>query len=197
MSDLSTAQQFARDLIRGRRSVKPRLFNGQRIDDAVVRGLIEDACWAPTHGMTQPWRFHVFSGDSLERLADFRQEWYRDHTPADNFDPNKMDRLRDNLIRSSHAILLCVNIDPSSPIPEIEEIEAVACAAQNLMLSAHAHGIQSFWGSGAETYSAENHGFLSLGPNERCLGTLYLGYCDKALPRSKRLPIEQRMVWHR
>lgn len=189
-------QSVIRQLIRSRRSVKPRLFNGRRIANEVIRELLEDACWAPTHGMTQPWRFHVYSGSALERLADFRQEWYRNHTPPDAFDPKKFDRLRENLIRCSHAIILCVHTHPQGPIPEIEEVEAVACAAQNLMLSAHALGIQCFWGSGAETYSPENHAFLGLSATERCLGTLYLGYTDKPQPRSKRLPIEARMVWH-
>ncbi len=197
MEDPSSTDAILRDLIRSRRSLKPRLFNGQRIEDEVVRGLIEDACWAPTHGLTQPWRFHVFSDAALERLADFRQEWYRDNTPPEAFDPNKFDRLRENLVRTSHAILLCVHVDPDGPIPEIEEVEAAACAAQNLMLSAHAQGIQCFWGSGAETYTVENHAFLGLGPNERCLGTLYLGYSDRPAPKSKRLPVEQRLVWHR
>lgn len=185
-----------RQLIRSRRSVKPRLFNGKRIQDEVVRELIEDACWAPTHGMTQPWRFHVFCGSAIERLADFRQEWYRDNTPPEVFDPNKFDRLRENLDRSSHAIILCVYVDPKGLVPEIEEIEATACAAQNLMLSAHAQGIQCFWGSGAETYTEENHRFLGLSAHERCLGTLYLGYTERPQPKSKRLPIEERMVWY-
>lgn len=187
---------LARELIRGRRSTKPRLFNGQTIDDSLVWKLLEDASWAPTHGLTQPWRFHVFTGPALERLADFRQQWYRDHTPPENYDPGKHERLRENLQRSSHAVLLCAHVDPEGPIPEVEEIEAVACAAQNLMLSAHAHGIQAFWGSGAETYTAENHRFLELAPTERCLGTLYLGYTDRRIPQSKRLPIEQRVTWH-
>ncbi len=181
--------------IRNRRSVKPRLFNGQKVPNTIVQTILEDACWAPTHKLTQPWRFQVFTGAGMERLADFRQAWYRTTVAPHKFDPKKFDRLRSNLLLSSHAIMLCMKRDNTGEIPEVEEIEAVACAAQNLMLSAHAQGVLSFWGSGAETYTPELHEFLGLGADERCLGTIYLGLSDRPPRSARRKPLSTVVRW--
>jgi len=80
-------------------------------------------------------------------------------------------------------------------IPEVEDIEAVACSVQNMMLTATAYGISSFWGSGGVTYTDELKAFLGLGPDDRCLGYLYLGYSDDAPPSEQRSPVGERVIW--
>jgi hypothetical protein len=43
-------------LIRQRRSLKPAAMDAARpIDRAVLMTLLENATWAPTHGLTEPW----------------------------------------------------------------------------------------------------------------------------------------------
>lgn len=185
-----------RKIIRGRRSVKPRLFNGEKIPDTVVEDILSDATWAPTHHLTQPWRFIVFTGAALLRLAEFRRYWYRSNTTRDKFDPAKETRLETNLLQSSHVVFLCLKRHPKPGFPEEEEIAAVACAAQNIMLSAEAHGFHAFWGSGGDTYSEDLHEFLELAPDERCLGSLYLGYTDSTVTSSKRQPLSKVMRWY-
>ena len=83
----------------------------------------------------------------------------------------------------------------SEKIPEIEEIEAVACSVQNMALTATAFGISSFWGSGGVTYTKELKEFLGLGEKDRCLGYLYLGYSDNPTGTSRRDPIEDKVEW--
>ena len=58
-------------LIKSRRSTKPRYFNGEKIEDSIVWQILENASWAPTHGLTQPWRFKIFTDDGLKKLANF------------------------------------------------------------------------------------------------------------------------------
>lgn len=43
-------------LIRKRRSIFPKDYNGQKVSKADVRQMLEAARWAPTHGLTEPWR---------------------------------------------------------------------------------------------------------------------------------------------
>ncbi|MCH8473940.1 MAG: nitroreductase [Opitutales bacterium] len=185
-----------REIIRNRRSVKPRLFNGEKIPDTIVEEILEDATWAPTHHLTQPWRFIVFTGSALQRLADFRQHWCRISTPPEQYDAAKAARLESNLLNSSHVVFLCLKRHKRPGFPEEEEVAAVACAAQNIMLSAEAHGFHAFWGSGGDTYSEDLHEFLELESTERCLGSLYLGYTDKPLPRPRRRPLSEVMRWY-
>lgn len=45
-------------------------------------------------------------------------------------------------------------------IPEVEDIEAVACAVQNMYLSVTAYGLGGYWTTGGVTYKEEAKSFL-------------------------------------
>lgn len=156
---------------------------------------MENANWAPSHGLTQPWRFKVFSDRGLEKLANFQAELYRQLTPKEKFKAEKYERMKTNLFKSSHVIVICMHRQVSGKIPELEEIEAVACSVQNMALTAAAYGICSFWGSGGVTYTEELKQFLGLNPQDRCLGYLYLGYSDSPATKSARSPIQDKVEW--
>jgi len=70
------------ELIRKRRSIFPKTYNDQPIDQAIIEELLENANWAPTHRKTEPWRFQVVQGDALKRLSDYLGEAYKKDTPA-------------------------------------------------------------------------------------------------------------------
>jgi nitroreductase len=187
-------EQF-NELVRSRRSTKPRFFNGQIIEDRLIWQILENANWAPNHGLTQPWRFKVFTGSGLEKLADFQANLYQKITPEISFNQEKYERMKTNLLKSSHVIVICMKRQASAKIPEIEEIAAVACSVQNMALTATAYDICSFWGSGGVTYTEELKEFLSLSPQDHCLGYLYLGYSDSSVTQSRRDPIQERVEW--
>ena len=52
-------------LIRRRRSVFPKMYNDLPIADELIAEVLENANWAPTHRLTEPWRFMVFRGEAL------------------------------------------------------------------------------------------------------------------------------------
>lgn len=183
------------ELIKSRRSTKPRLFNGNKIDNSIVWQILENANWAPTHGLTQPWRFKVFTDSGLEKLADFQANLYLQLTPEEKVKPEKFERMKTNILKSSHVIVICMERQKSEKIPRIEEIEAVACSIQNMTLTAHAYGICSFWGSGGVTYTQELKDFLKLAEQDICLGYLYLGYSDNPTTESRRDPIQSKVEW--
>lgn len=182
-------------LILNRRSTKPRYFNGQKIDNSLVWQILENANWSPTHGLTQPWRFKVFTDSGLEKLANFQANLYQKSTPETDFKKEKYERMRTNILQSSHVIVICMQRQLSEKIPIIEEIEAVACSVQNMALTATAYGICSFWGSGGITYTQELKDFLGLGEKDLCLGYLYLGYSDRPTVSSRRDPIQEKVEW--
>ncbi len=192
MSDLTDEIDF---LIKSRRSTKPRCLNGKKIDDRIVWKILENASWAPTHGMTQPWRFKVFTDRGKEKLANFQANFYKQTTPEQKFSSDKYERMRSNILQSSHVIVICMQRQQSETIPEVEEIEAVACSVQNMCLTATAYNICSFWGSGGVTYTQELKDFLGLRAKDLCLGYLYLGYSDNPALNSKRDPIQDKVEW--
>ena len=190
--------QFApiiNEIIKSRRSTKPRYFNGKKVDNSIIWQILENANWAPTHGLTQPWRFKVFTEAGLEKLANFQANLYKQLTPEENFKPEKFERMKTNVLKSSHVIVICMQRQKSAKIPRIEEIEAVACSVQNMTLTAQAYGVCSFWGSGGVTYTPELKEFLHLSEQDLCLGYLYLGYSDNPATHSRRSPIQEKVEW--
>jgi len=86
---------------------------------------------------------------------------------------------------------------PSEKIPEIEEIEATACAVQNMHLTAAAAGLGAFWSSPPLVYTKAMHQWLQLAPNDRCLGLFYLGWPRKqaTFPQPSRRPVIDKITW--
>ena len=97
---------------------------------------------------------------------------------------------------SSVAIVVCMERGNNEKIPEIEEVEAVACAIQNMCLTATAYGLGSFWSSPKIIYSKEMNSYLNLREQDKCLGILYLGYTTIDWPRGQRKPIEYLTDWN-
>ncbi|MGK7952747.1 MAG: nitroreductase [Xenococcaceae cyanobacterium] len=192
---MSSLPQTINEIIKSRRSTKPRFFNGKKIDDSIVWQILENATWAPTHGLTQPWRFKVFTDSGLEKLSNFQANLYKQLTPEKDFKLEKFERMKTNILKSSHVVIICMVRQNSEKIPKIEEIEAVACSVQNMALTAQAYNICSFWGSGGITYTQELKDFLQLSEKDMCLGYLYLGYSDNPSTQSRRDSIKSKVEW--
>lgn len=183
------------DLIRNRRSVFPVQYSDKIIDREIIDQLLENANWAPTHGMTEPWRFTVFTGEGIKKLADFQAELYKKLTPEAEYDDAKYQKLATKPLKCSHVISIGMKRGDNPKIPEIEEIEAVACAVQNMYLTATAYGVGCYWGSGGITYKDEAKAFFNLGEQDRLLGFLFLGYPKTKWPSGFRKPIIDKVNW--
>lgn len=184
-------------LIQSRRSIYTNLFTGEKVDDAIVEQMLENANWAPTHALTEPWRFNVFTGNGLQQLADFQASLYRRKATAEGtFSEANFTKLQEKPLQCSHIISIGMQRDPKEKLPEIEEVEAVACAVQNMYLTAAAYGVGCYWGSGGITYYPEAKDFFGLGPKDKLLGFLYIGM-PKKWPAGKRGPVAEKVKWIR
>lgn len=179
------AQQIT-ELIRKRRSVFPQQYRPGTIPREQVELILQNAHWAPTHGKTEPWHFIVFSGESLKTFGEAHANLYRAHTPPDQFEEKKYNKLKNKPLACSHLIVICMKRGDNPKIPEIEEVEAVACAVQNMHLTATALGLGAYWGSGGMTYHDSLRDHLGLGPEDRVLGLFHLGYLEGTWPQGQR-----------
>ena len=57
-------------IIQSRKSIYPSEFNGKIIKEDVIMQLLENANYAPTHKMTQPWIFKIFCNNSKKKLLN-------------------------------------------------------------------------------------------------------------------------------
>lgn len=183
------------DIIRNRRSIKPEQFNSDPIDEETITALLENAKWAPTHGLTQPWRFTVFAGDGLTKLSDFQCETYKKLTAKDKFNQKVYDKLKARPFLASAVIAIGMKRQQSKKIPEIEEVQAVACAVQNMFLTATAMGIAAYWTTGGLTYKDEMKTFIGLEKGDKSLGLFYLGNYDGEMPTSERKEEKDFVKW--
>ena len=182
-------------IIRDRRSIFPKDHTERKVQADIVERLLENARWAPTHHKTQPWRFKVFMDENKETLAEELPRIYKGTVPEANFKEEKMEKLREKVSKSSVVIAICMARDPEEKLPEIEEVEAVACAVQNMHLTATAYGLAAYWSSGELVYGEPMKEFLGLGEKDRCLGLFYLGYPAIDWPKGQRKPQEYFVDW--
>jgi nitroreductase len=182
-------------IIRARRSVKPGLLNGRKIEDSVIQQLLELADWAPTHGYTEPWRFVVYKGNALEQFCAEHAEMYKEVTPAEKFNKAKYEKLKHTADKLSHLVIVYLKRAENVKIPIIEEIAAVATAVQNILLGATALGIASMWSTGGVTHRPVLKKYLGLSENDVIMGLLHFGYADE-IPEGKRMvPLAEKIIW--
>jgi nitroreductase len=187
-------EQF-NQLIKSRRSVFPKQFaKGKQIPDEIIWQLLENANWAPTHKHTEPWRFCVFAGDGLKKLATFQAELYKKNA-GENFRQDKYEKLQTNPLQCSHIISIGMKRSTGISIPEFEEMAAVACAVQNIYLSATVYGIGGYWTTGGATFEEGAKEFFGLGKEDKLLGFFYLGYVETPSASGKREPIANKTTW--
>ncbi len=183
------------EIVINRRSIKPAVFNGEKIDDQQIRQLLELANWAPSHGLTEPWRFIVYSGQAVRQFCHQHAEQYKQTTPADKFTSAKYDKQAHNGDLASHLIVVYMKRGSNPNIPALEEICATAAAADNILLGAEVLGIAVLWSTGGTVSQPIMKEYLGLGSEDVILGLLYLGYTDEPPRPGKRTPVTEKTKW--
>ena len=178
--------------IRNRRSIFPPSYIEKDIPKEIIDTILENANYAPTHKLTEPWRFIVFKGKSLNKLAGFFSERYRQVTAPESFSQARYDAASEKVLKSNCVIAINMELH-SDKIPEWEETAAVACAVQNMWLTATAYGIGSYWSSPG--ILKELGQFLNLEENQKCLGLFFMGYHDAPEAPARRTPFENKVTW--
>lgn len=171
------------ECLRTRRSIYPVQFSTRKVHKELIEILIENARWAPTHKLTQPWRFKIFHDAGAVKFGEDHAEMYKTRTPESEFNPVKYRKLKDNGVKSSAVIAIIMRRDPKESVPLEEEIAAVAAAVQNMHITCNAYGLAAYWGSGGCTYTVEMKEYLKLDEKDQCLGFFHVGYPDVEWPR--------------
>ena len=192
---MSFSPEYFNALVRARRSVFPDQFDTTRkIPDEIVNQIIENATWAPNHGQTEPWRFVIFSDEGLNKLASFQSELYKKDAGTE-FNETKYIKLQNQPLKASHIIAIGMKRTTTKRIPEIEDIEAVACAVQNIYLSVTAYSLGGYWTTGGVTYFENAKDFFGLDEQDKLLGFFYLGYIAVPTLAARRSPLNEKVKW--
>jgi len=183
-----------RSVIEGRRTVGK--FHPEQPPRELIEQVLEAATWAPNHRLTEPWRFVVLAGEAREELGRFmgaqNAAKYPDDPERAAFERGKGER---KALRAPVVIALGVEPLQASNVEEIEEIAAVAAAAQNMLLTAYTLGLGAKWSSGAIVHDPGVKAWLGLSERAHLLGFLYIGYPAMTSQRSVRTPAAGLTDW--
>ena len=197
-SDFTSRENKISKIIRTRRSVYADEFLKQNIPDEVLNEILINATYAPTHKMTEPWRFIVFKDNYLEQLGSFLSEYYKDfyfQKFSAEVAVEKYNLLKEYPLNSACVIGVVMVRNRKIDLPEWEEVAAVSSAVQNIALTCTAHNIGSYWSTsaGAIDYLKQ----FDLAENEKSLGLIYVGYYPEDIEPStkKRTPVSNKVTY--
>jgi nitroreductase len=185
-------------LIKNRRSVFPKDYSGEQVDDSIIQQMLENANWAPTHKLTEPWRFIVYSGAGRKKLAELQAAVYKKKTEADGtYKEERYQNLLTKPFESSHIMVVYMKRDEKKSVPAIEELGAVFCAVQNMYLTATAYGVGAYLSTGGITFFEESNAAFGLSPEDTIIGFFHVGIPKNNNQVSRRNPVAQKVSWVR
>ena len=189
---MSTKAEILSEIIKNRRSVFPESYTQEEIPTNIVEQILESANYAPTHKLTQPWRFTVISKNAKAKLAAEMGRIYKEQTPAEKFLQKKHDSFAQKTAQADTVIAINIQFHEDK-VPNWEEIAAVACAVQNMALTAESFNIGAYWSS--PPLIAHLGSFLGLAENEKCYGLFYMGYYNQEARTANRTPMSEKVKW--
>lgn len=162
------------DLILDRRSI--RRFTDQKVDNKIIKLLVEAAMFAPSAVNRQPWHFVVVeSREIMDRIMGF-------HPYA-------------GMLRTaSHGIVICGD----EKLQHGDGYWVVDCGAatQNLLLAAHMLGLGTCWVGlhPREERKRSMAELLDLPEHVQPFALVALGYPDEKKPRPRRFHPEKVLL---
>lgn len=174
------------ELIRGRRTV--RQFTAEPIPGNLLMELLEIACWAPNHGLREPWRFIVYRGEARREFAESVIETFDTEAKA-NY---AKDRYAYYMEIPAH-ILVIMQVDAREKQRE-EDYAAVCCWIQNFQLAAWERNLGVVWKTNPYIVDLSFRESVGVRDDEKIVGVLHVGY-PKTIPEARpRTPIGQRLI---
>src|ERR687884_1347273 len=181
------------------RAIETRQSIGRVKQDPVPKELIErileSAVHAPNHRITEPWRFHVFTGKGRGELARARAELARLQAEAEGEDEElaagRISRERKKAFRAPVVIAVICEAGRDE-VETLENYAACAAAVQNMQLTAHALGLAAMWRTGPVAYHEHMRKFLGLKEGDTPVAHLYIGYPDMGERSRRRAPAKEK-----
>ncbi|MDR6550723.1 nitroreductase [Paenibacillus qinlingensis] len=152
--------------IRARRTL--REFTNEAVSEQLVMELLNDAVWAPNHGLREPWRFLFVpteqKGAFIEHLL-----------PA--FDTAQAEKMRVYLHAQASAFLIVIMPDKGGHDKQWEEdLMASAALIQNFQLLAWERKLGVVWKTNDHNWNPFVRELLGVQSGEKITGMLHLGH---------------------
>jgi nitroreductase len=150
-----------------------KAFGSEPVDRETLLELLDVARFAPTHHLTQPWRFRVVGPQALARLKEC----------GGPSEAAKLDRAP-TLVVASAALT-------GDLVQDEEDVCAAAAAVMLVLLAATERGLASYWRTPDVLRSAKGREALGIPRGERVLGLLHFGAPEREPAAREREPVER------
>ncbi|MGH2508529.1 MAG: nitroreductase family protein [Ktedonobacteraceae bacterium] len=183
------------DTIRQRRSSGK--MTGECPTRAQIECMLEAGTHAPNHHNAQPWKFFVVAGQARAELGTILAESLlsRLRDVSSEKGVAMLEKERHKPMRAPVLLIAAAEYPQHSKVVEIENVEAVAAAVENMLLAAEELGLAAMWRTGDAAYEPRVKQWLGLTKQDSIVGIIYLGY--PATPRQERHPIsfQEKTTW--
>ena len=158
--------------IKKRRAIYPSQYKEEDISENDIKEILENANYAPSHRLTQPWFFKVYQNEFKIELSNSMVKHYKLSSSIKNIGI-KEKKIIDKCTQSSCIIAIFMNRDLAESVPEWEEIASTAMAVQNMWLTCVEKNIGCYWST--PSYIQNMGDYFKLKQNQKCLGFFYMG----------------------
>src|SRR5436305_9269397 len=153
-------------------TIKSRRSTGKMTEQLPAREqierLLEAATHAPNHHKVEPWRFFVLAGEARKELSEVMAQALAERLrerPQEK-EEAMLAKERTKLLRSPVVIVAAAKHPEQPKVVEIENIEAVAAAVENMLLTAEEIGLACMWRTGDAAYDVRVKQWLGLEPED-------------------------------
>jgi nitroreductase len=165
------------DLLKIRRSVKPREMSGPGPSPAELETILTIGARVPDHGKLTPWRFIIFEGDARARAGEvIAQVFARKNLAAS---PAEIEIEKRRLMDAPLVIAVVSFTRPHAKVPPWEQELSAGASAMNIVTAATALGYGANWLTGWFAFDRDVLAGLGLKADEKLAGFIHIGTPSK------------------
>src|SRR6201981_3085098 len=168
-----TAVPNAIELLKIRRSVKPREMTAPGPSPAELETILTIGARVPDHGKLAPWRFIVFEGDARVRAGEVVAKFFEKKTPSAPAADIEVEKKR--LTDAPLVIGIVSFTRPHPKVPPWEQELSAGASAMNIVTAATALGYGACWLTGWFAFDRDVLDGLGLNGDEKLAGFIHIG----------------------
>lgn len=163
----------ALELLKIRRSVKPREMSGPGPSPAELETILTIGARVPDHGKLTPWRFIVFEGDARLRAGEVIAKVFARKKPAAAAAEIEVEKHR---LTDAPLVIAVVSFTrPHPKVPPWEQELSAGASAMNIVTAATALGYGACWLTGWFAFDRDVLEGLGLKADETLAGLIHIG----------------------
>ena len=165
------------DLLKVRRSVKPREMTAPGPSPAELETILTIGARVPDHGKLTPWRFIVFQGDARLRAGEIIAKVFAQKHPQATAADIEVEKKR---LTDAPLVIAVVSLTKPHPkVPAWEQELSAGASAMNIVTAATALGYGACWLTGWFAFDRDVLDGFGLKADEKLAGFVHIGTPSK------------------